>query len=625
MSRFVTKTLITALMALPAAASAVDLNGRWHFSGIGFSSSIVTVTQTGSALSIPVIATFTGTVGATDANGFTSYSVSWTDGTNHAGFGGRVMPSGNFLDGRVVAFFPPNPPEGGGQVVATRCTCFDNNSVNGDGCDATCQVEPCWTCVGDPSMCTPTADGGACDDLSPCTTGESCTLGVCGGGAPAAPCFDIAGPWTLHSAIPGLDVLSHTTANISQRGSDVQIGGYVGHIDASTGALNVRSANPYFFCGPFDFLVGAVAPDGLTFSMSGSVSQPQEFAPDHCDSFAQTLLGDHCGDGDLEGAEACDDGNLVEGDGCSTSCQVEDCYSCAGVPSVCTPVAGVPCDDENECTISDTCAGDGACVGTPDPGVPCNDDNACTADDTCDGAGSCGGTAVVCGQCHECDTVAGCVPDPGLTCDDGDACTPNSVCQFDGTCIGIGGISCDLCFTCNPEGGCVDRPKPVCKTSTAPMRSLIHIKNGTADEKDRFNWRWSKGADVALTELDGDATLCAYDESGATPALIFKVGIPDEGLRVWSPTGYRYKDYSASSDGLTIAVLKSGTAGKSSARLKGKGVHLSDRPYPLPGVPVPLPLRVQLQSEDELCLETHHDSSSVLQNELGSFKAKGAP
>jgi cysteine-rich repeat protein len=186
-----TVTLLASLLA-PGALAAVDLNGRWHFNGVG-SGTIVTVSQTGSALSIPVVAPFTGSVGATDANGFTGYSVSWTDGMNQAGFGGRIMPSGNLLDGRAAFFFPPNPPEVGGQVLATRCTCFDNNSVNGDGCDATCQVESCWTCVGDPSMCTPTVDGGVCDDLSPCTSGETCTVGVCGGGTTGGSLFQHRG------------------------------------------------------------------------------------------------------------------------------------------------------------------------------------------------------------------------------------------------------------------------------------------------------------------------------------------------------------------------------------------------------------------------------------------------
>jgi len=31
--------------------------------------------------------------------------------------------------------------------------CDDGNTTNGDGCDATCQIEPCWACGGEPSVC----------------------------------------------------------------------------------------------------------------------------------------------------------------------------------------------------------------------------------------------------------------------------------------------------------------------------------------------------------------------------------------------------------------------------------------------------------------------------------------
>jgi cysteine-rich repeat protein len=175
-------SLTVVLIIAPAAVAAVDLNGKWFIESPGSpSGTIVPVTQTGSALSIPWIVPFTGMIGATDANGFTGYSVSWTDGTNQAGFGGRVMPSGNLFDGQGGFWFPPDFPGVFG-VIATRCTCDDDNGVDGDGCTTTCQVEPCWTCVGDPSVCTPTSDGGACDDGSPCTTGETCTSGVCGAG-----------------------------------------------------------------------------------------------------------------------------------------------------------------------------------------------------------------------------------------------------------------------------------------------------------------------------------------------------------------------------------------------------------------------------------------------------------
>ncbi len=48
-----------------------------------------------------------------------------------------------------------------------------------------------------------------------------------------------------------------------------------------------------------------------------------------------------CGDGIREGQEACDDGGILPGDGCSPDCQIETGWSCQGdTPSICTPICG---------------------------------------------------------------------------------------------------------------------------------------------------------------------------------------------------------------------------------------------------------------------------------------------
>ena len=37
-----------------------------------------------------------------------------------------------------------------------------------------------------------------------------------------------------------------------------------------------------------------------------------------------------CGDGETAGAEACDDGNTDDGDGCSSTCSIEAGFTCSG-------------------------------------------------------------------------------------------------------------------------------------------------------------------------------------------------------------------------------------------------------------------------------------------------------
>lgn len=48
-----------------------------------------------------------------------------------------------------------------------------------------------------------------------------------------------------------------------------------------------------------------------------------------------------CGDAIIEGSEVCDDGNIINGDGCSSTCTVEFGYTCTGSPeSVCSSTCG---------------------------------------------------------------------------------------------------------------------------------------------------------------------------------------------------------------------------------------------------------------------------------------------
>ena len=84
-----------------------------------------------------------------------------------------------------------------------------------------------------------------------------------------------------------------------------------------------------------------------------------------------------CGNGIKEQNEACDDGNIVNGDGCSAMCQVELGFQCVGTPSVCATVCGDGvivgaelCDDGNGTNgdgCSATCQVESGyqCTGTP--------------------------------------------------------------------------------------------------------------------------------------------------------------------------------------------------------------------------------------------------------------------
>jgi cysteine-rich repeat protein len=104
-----------------------------------------------------------------------------------------------------------------------------------------------------------------------------------------------------------------------------------------------------------------------------------------------------CGDGALQGAEECDDGNREGGDCCSSTCTFE--------------TAGSSCSDGDLCTQNDACDGQGGCASEP---VVCTEETAeCHAPAACDPAtGAC---------------TSAPLPD-GSTCEDGDLCTEDDVC-----------------------------------------------------------------------------------------------------------------------------------------------------------------------------------------------------
>ena len=131
--------------------------------------------------------------------------------------------------------------------------------------------------------------------------------------------------------------------------------------------------------------------------------------------------GGLCGDGILERAEQCDDGNTTSGDGCSKICQIENNYECPVVGQPCTNIAvcgnGKLTSDET-CDDGNTVGGDGCSADckTIEPGFQCRvPGKPCTP--------KCG-DGIVSGseQCDDGKTVSGdgcsatCKIEPGFKC-----------------------------------------------------------------------------------------------------------------------------------------------------------------------------------------------------------------
>ncbi len=108
---------------------------------------------------------------------------------------------------------------------------------------------------------------------------------------------------------------------------------------------------------------------------SGSGTSSRDFA-------LARYLNDVCGDGIVQPAEQCDDGNRTNGDCCSSTCRRE--------------ADGSPCNDGNVCTDADVCR-TGVCRG------------ACQAGKVCSAAGE---PAMRCGQTPGCEPKCLCQPVP---------------------------------------------------------------------------------------------------------------------------------------------------------------------------------------------------------------------
>jgi cysteine-rich repeat protein len=114
-----------------------------------------------------------------------------------------------------------------------------------------------------------------------------------------------------------------------------------------------------------------------------------------------------CGNGMIESGEVCDDGNPNNGDGC-TGCAVDTGYTCAGMPSTCSPrcgdgmiVGGEQCDGAN--LAGQSCA----TRGFPGGGTLSCNATTCQFVTTACSATTCGNGSIQTGEeCDDSNTVA---------------------------------------------------------------------------------------------------------------------------------------------------------------------------------------------------------------------------
>lgn len=260
------------LLAVPPSAAVENMTGTWMLQDETVTD-FVDVVHEGNNISFTYRGTtYTGTVSDM--------------GDLSDGIEGQVSDEGTMLTLAFLEFAGPPPdvfPITSRYVRGDRCECVDGNTIDGDGCDADCQVESCWACTGSPSVCTPFEDGAACN-TSTCVTGGTCEAGACTNGHAITSCIDMTGEWVVERTVnplfpeePGPFEYRYMLT-VKQRRTSVRVGNYVGNIDPETGAVFWTVFHGFHWtglCGEDTFKLarnpfgGSVAAHGFSFRTAG--------------------------------------------------------------------------------------------------------------------------------------------------------------------------------------------------------------------------------------------------------------------------------------------------------------------------------------------------------------------
>jgi hypothetical protein len=219
--------------------------------------------------------------------------------------------------------------------------------------------------------------------------------------------------------------------------------------------------------------------DGNLCTDDACVDGECQFVPNTvpCDDGNQCTIDDKCGEGvcagvpggcDCQGDDDCawyEDGDLCNG---TLYCNLEEFpYQCEVIPD--SPIACPEPEGTGATCLMATCDPEsGECGFAPDPandGAPCDDDDACTVGETCSGGQCLGGTPANCNDGNECtddwcDPATGCAHgNANKECQDGDVCTVGDLC-VDSQCQPGAPLDCDddnVCTddSCDPATGCL--------------------------------------------------------------------------------------------------------------------------------------------------------------------------
>ena len=264
--------------------------------------------------------------------------------------------------------------------------CEPGSGLDCSSLDTQCQIGVCDEDAND-CVLQDRPDGTPCDDFDPCSTGEECAGGVCGGGS-AVDCS-----------------LSGDPCNTASCNS----GGEEGNCDDLTPVANGSACDTGSPCSSGDTCQGGVCtggpgPDCSMFNTecTAGACNPAG-AEGNCDQLNAVDDGTPCPDDNLcDGDESCVNGNCVN-NGTPVVCEE---------PLVCDRETGeCVIDEPGVCATSDDCPGTQVCAFDLVCRRPCDGDDDCRTNMTCFTDVSVPVCVLLCTDVSECPT--------GQICGDG--------------------------------------------------------------------------------------------------------------------------------------------------------------------------------------------------------------
>lgn len=265
--------------------------------------------------------------------------------------------------------------------IASNEKCDDGNTDDGDGCSKDCKIEKDWECIDEPNECTPTGCGnGHLNTDEECDDGNRVSGDGCDEKCKIEAGWDCIGKYNNNSRLAfgkkstciamvcGDGHLSYDEecddGNTKSRDGCSSECKVETSIHCNTEWDKKSKCFPIIECGNgiVSSSSGEECDDNNTEDGDGCSSdckvEPGWFCQIGPNNKAVTYFYPSvcrqmtCGDGIQEGGEECDDGNKVDGDGCSANCTLELGYTCVG--SVCESYCGngriggdEECDDGN--------------------------------------------------------------------------------------------------------------------------------------------------------------------------------------------------------------------------------------------------------------------------------------